>query len=413
MVNKQWSTCVTALGDQLAAHSLLLRVATALSSTLKVDTAKTASLELHRKCLTGLKGRLAESDAFSKPSTVEAISALLRAALYKYDFPQALSHSKILSHLLQTGIAKSDIDLKFYAIMYDYQRSLLTLSRPCFDYTWWVPDTFAERWSRFTEQLPPSVLLDQFESSIDSSIHDSAWRQVLTQIRHLCAVQTLARKELKYDTMEKVFYLRSFYIYLMGKLLNIYLDHCPGRVIPYPTNESASGQICQVSSALYNMSLVTHDSAIPSRVQAFMALAATYWTRTVVRAEWRHTQHQTYVFAAKDWVLTTLKQTMASWDAEATKPQRIRYARARLWALHVGAQAEWSAGQDPSSVAEGESVRKDTLFFSPRFARQAQALGLQSWRAVREELEGGFLYSDLDVFGLHGSEWFWRTLTSS
>ena len=147
VLREDWFEFEPALDDECCAYSSLTRLSRAVApNTLQHKELAIPALHFHKQSISILKTRLRDKDAVQKPGTQVAILSLLTAANYSQNFREALFHAKILSHLIQSETITPSLRFVHYAYYYDYQRSVISASRSCFDNDIWVPEYFAEFW---------------------------------------------------------------------------------------------------------------------------------------------------------------------------------------------------------------------------------------------------------------------------
>ena len=146
-LREDWFEFNPALEDDCCAYSILTRLSRAICpNSMQNRELAIPALKFHNRSVSILKARLQNQTAMRSPGTQAAILSLLIAANYSQNFREALFHARILSHLIQSGTITPSLRFVHYTWYYDYQRSMMSMSRACFDNECWIPTYFTPTW---------------------------------------------------------------------------------------------------------------------------------------------------------------------------------------------------------------------------------------------------------------------------
>lgn len=348
------------------------------------------SSELLRSRLAGGEGTINEQEI------CRIVLSLLITSVVEESLDAALVHARLLNYLLKEQSKSQDhvnLDLLFAGLWYDFHRASMSLTKPAFEVSGWVSQQLLPSWRQARRELPP--LSGNASSDLDPTVSATPLRGLFVAIREFSEIQSMVASDPNSVPPSSLVSLASYMLACQCQILERYLNILP-RTAVYDDHLQA------VSSANETPGLST-AAEVKARwlacALAYACLAAIHWTRHAIKIENvpigqdEDESNKIRVFNAGKTILPTLRQTLIKTDLVSMNRDATQNARVRLWALYVGAMAEWTDVQ-PSPTGK---------WFSGHFATQARNMGLILWSDVRKVLRG-FLYSD--HLRPHGSEWF-------
>lgn len=134
-----------------------------------------------------------------------------------------------------------------------------------------------------------------------------------------------------------------------------------------------------------------------TRMEAQICLALLYLMRREAKMDMFWVKTRFGVFSEHRNILASLRDLLQQDDLKYDG----KYARARLFALFVGA---WAAYANTSAGATYALVEKE--WFDSEFAAQAVLMSLWSWEAVQNILKGFHFLGFMQPYG----STFWKTM---
>ena len=396
-----------------------------ISSYLKLP-----ALQYYCQSVAGLKTRLANGQDFSSLSTQIAVYSLLSAAICRGALEEAHVHAKSLAHLVQTDVSASNESFCIYTISLDQQRSAMTVTRPCFDYDIWLPSRFGTYWAEIADLVPPQFRPPELEKTLDKSIHNPVLRDVFAALRYLYTVFGMCLTKAEFQNMKTYTFLKSYVNYLMGRMINHYLD-C---VEDSDVLKSFTHLYEDLTLGAYFSDPAERSYHMPLPIQAITALSVLLWTRIVGGVEASDVGSRRGMFTATTTIISHLKRYWLQSELLFLSDQSRRYSNLQVWTLYVGAQLEWTMAskqrkENSSSRSVGDSSGGGGVdagsthaqssdpssehgeaahgFFNRRLAALCRERGLYTWVSVQAVLQG-FVYTD--IWAPHGSTWFHLTI---
>lgn len=347
------------LNDECSAYAILTRTLQAMSpEALESNHLKVAAVQFYHRSITSLKARLADEKGLWDIGTRVAVYCLMRAATYKGNYEEALIHGRILAHLIQTDLKNSGALLYIYAFYVDFQRSAVTLTRPCFDCDGF-PQYFDQLWSEVTERLPPQYRFSHFERTCNNSIHNPALRDMFGGARYFFSFYKIYMADASFRNLPGIRFLQTYIIHVMSRMVTHYLDcvdalreerfdldHLWVTTEPDPNDDAAPW--------------FKETPPMPLLVQAFAALGGLLFCRLAGRVDTLSFGARSNIFSAHQVILSHMESCVAQWEETASSAEKQEYSDVHLWALYIGAHAEWSVvSMRQQQSATGSSVLSD------------------------------------------------------
>ena len=452
LAERDWSDVRMALQDETVAYASLTVGVSFLSTYLPYDQSSSLAqplLQARAKSLKQVRQQLSDPNGCSMLSACMAICSLQAGALYLRNFSEARAHGVVLAYLFKTRLSELGTHLALCATDHECDRALMTLTRPCFDFEVWTPETFALDLSRIGSRLSPTFYLHSTDKHMNSSLSDPTLRDLVRQARHIQAMAEALSTETTVSETEKFFFFRIHTILVLARALNLYLD-----IIERPVASGISPHT---------------EPPLPHRIQVSFLLAAMYWARTVAGLDEtykRRSRTARNYRTVSDSILAQLKGFVAMWETSLTAAEVRCNADIMLWILYLGAQTEWEGSdgktmtssppsntsrvsldqtttlpdsrrshhppnpaqphaETPSSLPSKQqhysslplqtppapnNPAPDSAIFTPRLAQHAQTMKIHNWPQLKQTLERTGLYSESPNFGAHGGRWFHEVL---
>ena len=447
LVERDWSMARMYLQDETIAYATLTVGVSFLSTYLPDDQSSSLAqplLQVRAKSLEKLRMQLSSSNSCSMQSACMAICSLQAGSLYLRNFSETRAHGVALAHLFKTKLPELGTHLALCAIDHECERALMTLTRPCFDFDIWAPETFALDLGSIALRLPPAFHLHSTDNHMECSLSDLTLRDVVRQARHIQAMAEAIETEITVNGTDKYFYFRVHTILVLARALNLYLDIVE----------------CPVASGTH-----PHIEPLPPRIQVSFPLAVMYWVRTVAGLDAMYTRRSRTsrnYRTVGDAILAQLKGFVAMWETSLSEAEVRNNADVMLWILYIGAQTEWDVSEGtiipsnptitnsrasvshtttlpysreshPPNDNQNQAERPSSLpfpnnsnilqlppsnnpasesaIFTHRLVQQAQTMKINNWPQLQQTLEHIGLYSESPNFGPHGNMWFHKVMT--
>jgi hypothetical protein len=380
---REFASCVSYFQDECMGFASLSQIVASMppndiqhQKALNID-----SLSFKVKSFKLLRQRLAAS--VNDPTTHHAMVCLMSGAVYSHDFTTAKSHAVMLAQVLRTTSAPTDTVLIFEALWNDNQRAVMTLTRPCFDTDGWIANIFDPLYKSLLDSLPNTVGLQASAMGLDSCWDNFISRDAIIDTRHTAALLHLCLLDHRHATLHVFEYLRYKACVCVNRILNGYVDSLRSFGTGFFQGWHENDDDCVRLSA---------------RVQAYASLASIVWVRCVARIDDKYVCGGFSLWKANNTLIARTRAIITETEEMFSETAQNKYARIKLWTLYIGAYVE----QEQASKA-GQQDKASIQWFNDRLAKQAKAMRLVTWDAVRDVLLG-FLYTD--VLQPHGSTWF-------
>ncbi|EXJ66692.1 uncharacterized protein A1O5_10363 [Cladophialophora psammophila CBS 110553] len=398
---RDWRDCIDGLGDGIdglgdegAGPGFIASCATeaavvSLNPAIQKQAVyyRTKSIAVLRKRLTTAAG----GKVVRRGQLYWHINLLLGADALSGNRASTGAHLTMLRHYFEHDGDKLDVSLLLYVIYHDIHRSSMFLCRPIFDVNEWLPRRLQPVVDAAQPYLPDlSGVNDRF---LDPSIVDNPGLRTLFIERRESLVVWLFQtgssddESARHSTSLMGWLLVRVYLH-QGRLVNFFLEakarHHVVANPPHPNHHPPPSPAHLIH---------------PTLCQGYIALAMLLYIRSI---SFNATVCGVRLFDATSTILFNMRELLELSECmNPESPEYKRYENARLWALYVGASAEWSMDMKPEESG---------CWFMTHFATKAVKLGMAAWDEVRTVLRG-FLYTDL----MHpdGEEWFSRMLLST
>ncbi|KIW88468.1 uncharacterized protein Z519_11037 [Cladophialophora bantiana CBS 173.52] len=396
---RDWRDCIDGLGDGVdglgdegAGSGFIASCATEAAVVSRNPAIQRQAVYYRTKSMAVLRKRLttaAGGKVVHRGQLYWHINLLLGADTLSGNRAGTGAHLTILRHYFEHDGDKLDVSLLLYVIYHDVHRSSMFLCRPIFDVDEWLPRRLQPVVDAAQPYLPDlSGVKDRF---LDRSIVDNpGLRTLFIERRESLAVwlfQTGSSgdESARHSTSLMGWLLVRVYLH-QGRLVNFFLEakarHHVNANPPHPHPPSPHPHLIH-----------------PTLCQGYISLGTLLYMRSI---SFNATVCGVRLFDATSTILSNMRELLElSESMNPNSPEYKRYENPRLWALYVGASAEWSMGMKPEDTG---------CWFMTHFATKAVNLGVAAWDEVRTVLRG-FLYTDF----LHpdGEEWFSRMLSST
>ena len=372
---RDWNACVDSLQDEASTYGFLARYAAVASSICRTSAFDRQGFLYKSRTTAIVRSRLTEGFDPNSGPVFWPINMLFSSDVIARNRAGAIVHCNVLRYLFEIQKMQGNVDMKMLTcvLFHDIQLAATLLTRPILDTEKWIPETFGPSWEAAADLLPP---LPEISSKfLDPSVDSEKLRTVFNQQRESYELWIRGASKQKAWQPLIMYWLTSRDLMDQGFLINHFLD---------------------LSESYHTRSKSAADCL---HAQAYISLAALYWAR--VAGPISPTICGIQLYDAGPTILTELRTALIQDGAPLGHKDLSKYRNARLWALYVGAYAEWTTETKQIDPAKG--------WFNSTFASQARSMSLLSWQAVREVLEG-FLYGD--NMQPHGSQWFSKTMNA-
>ena len=396
----KWHDPFSGLQDRAEAYGFLARSAVFMSrNAIGNDQLITRALTYRNKSSELLRSRLASRQHQTyERETYQTVSSLLITAIVEESFQAALVHAKLLNYLLreQSRQGKTvDPGAIMVGLWYDLHRASMTLTRPVFESSGWVSKQLLPGWQDARRTVPP--LSGNARNGLDLQVTDQPLRRLFIALREFLEITGLVASDSGCIPASTLISLASYITVCQCHLVNRYLD----LLASLPPSADSNILIPDPVTSSFLASQTNWQAS----TTAYVALAASQWTRQVIKIENVLVGSSARIFNAGKTILPALRRCMIAADAFSNGLDPIKNGRLRLWALYVGALSE-RASDSSLPVGEEEDhapgMRRQLGWFTHHFALQLNRMGLVMWSDVRRVLQG-FLYSD--SLQPHGSAW--------
>ena len=357
-----WRDVVRSLNEKGGALGFLARWAQVASNTTNNPELAMQSLRFRAQSTSDLLKKMQQGSGIASRSSYWHVIALYMAEAQAGNADAAWTHaamlSKALKHESEIG---GEVDItSLRSFMYNEACACcMFLKKPVLDYGDWIALVFRGPWAEGRAQLPAMNLT--FPAYLDASIDDPILKEMFLQQREGLAVWRHGSQRAEGLSPEVFTWWCSNHLVKHTRLLKYALD-------------------C-VDAAKSSQRSGTSPASLEKN--AYLALTAVYWTRLIAGDE---TLLGKAIYETKP-PLRRLTRDLLERDRRRSEfTGSMQNARARLWALYVGAQAEHSESSG--------APKPDQSWFSDEFALQAQRMGSSTWSTVQEILAG---FLDCDV----------------
>ncbi|KIX92688.1 uncharacterized protein Z520_11540 [Fonsecaea multimorphosa CBS 102226] len=386
---RDWRDCIDGLGDGVdglgdeGAGSGFIASCAAEAAVISLNPSVQKQAVYYRaKSMAVLRKRLTAGSKFHRGQLYWHIHLLVAADVLMGELIGTAAHLNMLRcYFDHDDENKLGTDLLLYVIYYDIHRSSMFLCKPIFDVDKWLPERLQPVVDAAKPYLPDlSEVRDRF---LDPSIDDARLRTLFIERRESLAVWLFHQKGSSeeesggHTTALMGWLLVRVYLH-QGRLVNLFLQ----------ANAQYYETISSPSSRLMNSILC----------QGYLSLATLLYIRAI---SFNAAVCGVRLFDATATILSNM-QKMLQLSERPDSPNYERYEHARLWALYVGASAEWFMDMKPEELERG--------WFTTHFAAKAIKLGVVGWDEVRSVLRG-FLFTD--IMHPDGEEWFARVLSTA
>ena len=250
----------------------------------------------------------------------------------------------------------------------------MTLTRPVFELSGWVPEQLLPVWKEARQELV--FLSGSAVSSLDDQVYDPQLRDLFSTTREFLEVLTTLKTDPTSVSTPALVALATYMTLVQCKLIDRYMDAAERMTASDEPEAMIEGVNVQWVAS----------------VAAYTSLAAVYWIRHAVKKESVQVGNtNAKVFDARTKILPALQKCLTQAETCSGGADFVHNSRVRLWALYVGVMAEYA-----------EHGTSTSGWFHCQYTTQAQSMGLVLWEDVREVLSN-FLYSE--AVEPHGSLW--------
>ena len=356
-----WQEAIGSLHDKGGALGFLARWAQVASNVTNNSELAIQALRYRFQSTAILRKNLYDAAGSLPPSALWHMITLYMAEVQAGNPQGAWLHATMIYKALKLQSELGQVDLtSLRSFLYNEAAACcLFLKRPVLDYIDWLPRVFEPVWSEACEEISTVDL--PYITHLDSSIDDPFLRDMFLKQR-----QNLAIWQMASETAEKL-------------SPAVFTWWCSSHLVNHSTLFEYTLD-CITAAKQNEKSLASFFIK-----EAYLSLTVVYWMRLIAGDEkiFDVEIHQT-----KRPLLTLLRQLLEKDIDGANGEQVTQYANARLWAFYFGAQAE------ALHVVDGN-------WFGMEFTRQSAWMGLRTWEAVRDILDG---FLDCDVVKPHGED---------
>ncbi|EXJ69807.1 uncharacterized protein A1O5_06878 [Cladophialophora psammophila CBS 110553] len=420
-----WTICISTLQEPTLAKAFIARSAT-VAAVLN-PALRTLAMRYRLQSIQELRVRLLNhANQVGSDIIILQIIMLQKAEIVDKNLTAAAAHAKILQNLFQEQQRRNrtvNFTLLQYALWSDTQVSSIFMTPLAFDVgpSGWVVNTMQPLWAAALEQLRSipqwTTLRDDSEKCLDPSVEGAELKAFFISRR--TTLQTWLHYGLNGLPVPPLImlWLTTTACLQQGRMIKHYIQ-AVHKVIQGMSPSSASGE-------------KDGDSVEGKEywyTQQYLILAEFVWTH--------HLSYKVEVCGIDlfDMVPTQLKNLRAALERaedlsrDLTHHCSPKYQNARLWALFIGAHAEWLKSKSKQKTSEPFSPsHKDLLemnqaekkspraikcsrdnenydwesyreisnrWFSTRLARQVRDMKMSIWEDVYPVLRG-FNYADV------------------
>ena len=349
---------ITFLHDECTAYGHIAKVAAVMPKGSMASELASQIPLFKLKGLASLRKKVTNSASLLDAKTSASMLLFLTAELYEGNLEATATHARMIAHLLQTQMIPLNFLFLFSALYDDTQRACFALTRPSFDVKTWLPQQLGPLGVTAVEKMALRITAEMC-GPVDASIRSSSMRAIIAEANSCSAIALLTSKD-KHESSDNqaTFHFGCRRLACMGTIINHYID--------------SRGRIRQMSSK-------DLEAMRNARMEAQVCLALLYLMRHEAKMDMFWIKNSFGVFTENRNILSSLQDLLQEdefWDQEV-------YARARLFALFVGA---WAAYASSRGGALHEVVGKE--WFNAEFAAQAVLMRLWSWESVEGVLKG-------------------------
>jgi hypothetical protein len=395
---KVWDSMKEELSDEGRALAWISSYIPVLARYSSRDTARDLNLtaiKMKAKSLKILTAKIARLPNDSPPDValVAQIVSLFRASCKEGDLESAKIHAEIIRRLIDrvgdgqppagssaavAAAAAADrrhLQVLFVTVMNnDTEIAVSQMRNTFFDFEHWVQKQLSKFWADTSEAAMPPTSSDY--RNLHSSIEVQSTRVACVRLRrYLLTRQTLVNLDDPHDLERTDSVLGVFIMYSLydsGVLVNNYMDLVGGR----RTVGGKSANSVQLLEALVALTTLH-------------VLRRGIFEATIYGGDYRIGYHVTTVAHLQATARTALEVAPAD--------ELGRYGEALLWIFFYGARFEWQVAQKTKKDQDkGKATQKTKCWFTSRFARQTQQLGLTQWPDARRVLDQFVFYEFLE-----------------